>query len=283
MLSVNSSQFVYFRVLRGHHFRYYEASAVNHSCEPNAVFVFKGTNLAIRTIKKIDKGQEVFISYTDQLALKSERHKVLSEQFNFICSCIECVEETREKLFESWKCEMSDCSGFLSNLQTTCAICHHDQFNPKEPSFRECDLDNASNETLTTYLSENELRFPDFNLRMHKLLVQLAGNLMSRNNYEDCLPLELRILENYRRYFDGIHPLKSLQFVRIAKLYSFIGNLKLSLRYFEEALRNVLMTHGEDSKLYVSAMQQYNVDKLDYSQYASGDSDLRIGALSLMS
>ena len=238
--------------------------------------------MAIRAIKNIAEGEEVFVSYTDQLALKSDRQKVLSEQFNFTCFCIECVNQTREKLFQSWKCEQPNCSGYFSNLQETCSVCQRETFHEIVPSFQDSDLENADYESMIALLKKNEKEIPDFNLRMHNFLLQLSNNLMNSNQFENCLPFELRIMENYRKYFEGNHPLKSLQLAKIAKLYSFLGNLKLAIRYFEQALRSVMLTHGEESLLYSSLTQQYNMDRLDYSHHLStrdSTSQLQIAAL----
>jgi SET and MYND domain-containing protein len=41
------------------------ASLMNHSCDPNAVYLFEGTTIRVRSLKPISPGQEIFISYTD--------------------------------------------------------------------------------------------------------------------------------------------------------------------------------------------------------------------------
>lgn len=65
-------------------------SSINHSCTPNAVIVFDGPSLTVRTLEKIHNGEEIFISYVDTVAPFGVRHTELEDQYFFVCTCPRC-------------------------------------------------------------------------------------------------------------------------------------------------------------------------------------------------
>ncbi|EMP37488.1 SET and MYND domain-containing protein 3 [Chelonia mydas] len=71
-------------------------SLLNHSCDPNCVIVFEGRQLLLRSIREIQIGEELTISYIESLMPSSERQKHLKRQYCFECNCLLC--QTQEKL-----------------------------------------------------------------------------------------------------------------------------------------------------------------------------------------
>jgi len=75
-------------------------SLVNHSCQPNAVYVTKqeGSNTVcvLRALKRIEANEVICISYLDLRYLlypRSLRQSLLHIQKNFMCQCDGCVAE----------------------------------------------------------------------------------------------------------------------------------------------------------------------------------------------
>ena len=62
-------------------------SLMNHSCEPNVVTVFEGSELRVRSLRKIKAGEELVQCYTDVTCDVLMRRKRLKEQFFFDCAC----------------------------------------------------------------------------------------------------------------------------------------------------------------------------------------------------
>ncbi|XP_061691658.1 histone-lysine N-trimethyltransferase SMYD5 isoform X1 [Syngnathoides biaculeatus] len=76
-------------------------SSCNHSCIPNAEVSFPDNNflLHLSALNDIDPGQEICISYLDccqRDRSRHSRHKILRENYMFICSCVKCVLQTDE-------------------------------------------------------------------------------------------------------------------------------------------------------------------------------------------
>ncbi|KAF9097491.1 SET and MYND domain-containing protein 3 [Mortierella sp. AM989] len=63
---------------------------MNHSCVPNCVYTFKGSRLECRVIRDIQPGEELTISYIDQIDTTKGRQKQLKAQYNFTCDCPLC-------------------------------------------------------------------------------------------------------------------------------------------------------------------------------------------------
>lgn len=64
------------------------ASLMNHSCDPNAVCLFDGTAIHIRSLKPIYPGQEILISYTDNTMDYHFRNHTLKSKWFFTCTCM---------------------------------------------------------------------------------------------------------------------------------------------------------------------------------------------------
>jgi SET and MYND domain-containing protein len=63
---------------------------INHSCSPNAVIVFDGPKIAVRSLNRIKEGEEVLISYTDSSSVFGLRQAQLKDQYFFTCTCSKC-------------------------------------------------------------------------------------------------------------------------------------------------------------------------------------------------
>lgn len=62
------------------------AAVMNHSCDPNAIYILEGANIRVRSLRPIEVGEEVTIAYTDVTVSRDERRDQLSEWF-FDCAC----------------------------------------------------------------------------------------------------------------------------------------------------------------------------------------------------
>ena len=64
---------------------------LNHSCVPNAVCVFSGPSLSIRSLEPIPKDEEIFICYTDNTISTPIRRAELQSRYFFSCTCQACL------------------------------------------------------------------------------------------------------------------------------------------------------------------------------------------------
>uniref|UniRef100_A0A3B4FL88 Protein-lysine N-trimethyltransferase SMYD5 n=1 Tax=Pundamilia nyererei TaxID=303518 RepID=A0A3B4FL88_9CICH len=76
-------------------------SSCNHSCIPNAEVSFPDNNflLHLSALCDINQGEEICISYLDccqRDRSRHSRHKILRENYLFVCSCPKCVSQMDE-------------------------------------------------------------------------------------------------------------------------------------------------------------------------------------------
>lgn len=99
---------------------------LNHSCAPNCIVVFDGPKCNIRNICKIEKDQELCISYTELLRPPTERRQYLKEHYYFDCWCSRCLHEVKYGTeMNAMKCRNDECKqgvGFRPGLFSTCWI-----------------------------------------------------------------------------------------------------------------------------------------------------------------
>ena len=75
---------------------YIETSIFDHSCEPNAAYIFNGSEMRVRAIKPIHFNEPVYINYTDCKQSRSARQALLLDNYYFTCECTRCTREGRE-------------------------------------------------------------------------------------------------------------------------------------------------------------------------------------------
>lgn len=81
-----------------------EASIFDHSCRPNAIYVFDGIRIMVRAIKDIDLSkEEVLISYVDARNLREVRKSHLKDLYYFDCNCEVCNSDIDESDLEAIK------------------------------------------------------------------------------------------------------------------------------------------------------------------------------------
>ncbi|XP_068131295.1 histone-lysine N-methyltransferase SMYD1 isoform X2 [Hyperolius riggenbachi] len=71
---------------------------VNHDCWPNCTVIFNNGKIEIRSLGKINKGDELTVSYVDFLNLSEDRQKQLKKQYYFDCTCEHCSKKTKDDL-----------------------------------------------------------------------------------------------------------------------------------------------------------------------------------------
>ena len=68
------------------------AALINHSCRPNAHHLSEGSELVVRSCRKIAKNEEITISYIDPTQCFEERQKALFTGYAFTCQCCRCTD-----------------------------------------------------------------------------------------------------------------------------------------------------------------------------------------------
>jgi len=80
------------------------ASMFNHSCAPNCreSFLFRraqSPTIVYHAMRKIEKGEELFVSYVDYRFSYKERREKLEETYGFVCECSRCISEASNSIY----------------------------------------------------------------------------------------------------------------------------------------------------------------------------------------
>ncbi|KAJ1646954.1 hypothetical protein LPJ64_001628 [Coemansia asiatica] len=71
----------------------------NHSCLPNALFIYSEADglQIVRALDDIEEGEEISISYIDGLRPRCERQTTLQEVYFFACKCARCAGDNTDR------------------------------------------------------------------------------------------------------------------------------------------------------------------------------------------
>ncbi|XP_068795425.1 histone-lysine N-methyltransferase SMYD3 isoform X3 [Struthio camelus] len=219
---------------------YPSMSLLNHSCDPNCVIIFEGYQLLLRSVREIQIGEELTISYIESLVPTSERQKHLMRQYCFECDCLLCRNQDKdtEKLAgeeHAWK-EVRDAVNGVRY--------------PKSKEEWEQVL-----ATCQSLLSSNAGRLPDTNIYQLKMLDCAMDACINLGSWEEALNYGSRTLGPYRLYYPGFHPLRAVQLMRVGKLQYSQDMFPQALETLKQAYNIMKVTHGADHSLMQALME----------------------------
>uniref|UniRef100_T1IMZ4 MYND-type domain-containing protein n=1 Tax=Strigamia maritima TaxID=126957 RepID=T1IMZ4_STRMM len=117
---------------------YLGASILDHSCQPNASFVFDGPTLLLTATEDIPQldASNVFISYVGTLASTKERQDRLKQIYYFDCTCIKCQDVESDLIKRSIVCPNANCTypTVIKNGSFNCFNCGKVKFEKGKQS-----------------------------------------------------------------------------------------------------------------------------------------------------
>ncbi|XP_011163274.2 histone-lysine N-methyltransferase SMYD3 isoform X1 [Solenopsis invicta] len=102
---------------------YLGASVIDHSCKPNAIVIFEGTTIVVKTLTDLPSldWSQIKISYTNLLETKKDIREKLYSSYYFWCDCERCKKE--EPMDEAAACPNSSCDAPCSIEVNECVKC----------------------------------------------------------------------------------------------------------------------------------------------------------------
>lgn len=105
---------------------YLAASILDHNCEPNAVAVFEGRTLSIRSIGGMSNvnWDKIFISYIDVMDATETRRQSLKKNYYFWCACRKCVSHAiEEQIMTAAQCPNCQDQYYVDERMDGCGGC----------------------------------------------------------------------------------------------------------------------------------------------------------------
>ncbi|KAG7375448.1 SET and MYND domain-containing protein 3 [Phytophthora boehmeriae] len=102
-----------------------EGALFNHDCDPNCVVSFCGQQMQVRTVRDVEAGEELTVSYIELLQPTHARREELKNSYFFECACARCQDAIQEEgVQEDWfldglecgECEASGVGGVVREI-----------------------------------------------------------------------------------------------------------------------------------------------------------------------
>ncbi|XP_026481492.1 histone-lysine N-methyltransferase SMYD3-like [Ctenocephalides felis] len=242
---------------------YLGISIVDHSCTPNAVVVFEGTTLYIRTLQDLPSlnWSEIFISYIDLLNTTEARRIDLKSTYYFLCTCYHCLDDSETKLMNSACCMNAFCdepidasfSDKICNKCTTKVSEEHMQTYHEVKEFIEMKLEEMKD---IAYLDVCKICLKKMSGILHpknilyvKILDMAFESAIQMCLWNDAISYGNQLLHGFRLYYGNFHPLLGLLYLKLGKIL-LLQNQPESLERLKNAQEILKITHGEKHELY---------------------------------
>ncbi|XP_011704687.1 PREDICTED: histone-lysine N-methyltransferase SMYD3 isoform X2 [Wasmannia auropunctata] len=238
---------------------YLGASVIDHSCKPNAVVVFEGTTVIVRTLMDLPSldWSQIRISYIDLLSSNNNRREELRSSYYFWCDCERCKKE--EPMAEAAACPNSSCDSPCSIEADECEKCGEKMSVEFKETFREVvDFTIHHLEKMKTmaYLDVSKICLKKQKGVMYKFNIQHVRTLemahiaaMNLKCWEDAEFYGKELMPGYLLYYGEIHPLTGLLYLTTGKIQLHLGKPKEALRALNKANTVLMITHGDKHSL----------------------------------
>lgn len=241
---------------------YLGVSVTDHSCEPNAVATFEGTELHIYVTEDMEclDWSKIFISYIDLLNTKKQRRQELKDNYFFLCMCSKCINEPENIEMKSGVCRNKNCSEMVDMSLNNCSKCgtgispgHRNTYNEVLSMTKQ----NLENMKETTYLDICKMCLPRQKNVLHplslwhvKTLDAALESALALEKWNDALEFAIQLIPGFKKFYGMWNPLLGLLYAKIAKLQLNEGFFKEAQHNLQEALKIIEVTFGRDHSLY---------------------------------
>lgn len=242
---------------------YLGPSIMDHSCKPNAVAIFEGTTIIIRTIKDLPclDWSQIRISYIDILKTTRERREELLSSYYFWCNCEKCEEP--EPMAEAAKCPNKFCTYPCSSDADICENCNTrfpEEFRETFEEVSEFTAHHLQSMKNVVYLDVSQMCLKKQEGVLHPLNVQHVQTLQaafdsstSLQHWEEAESYAKKLIDGYLLYYGEIHPLVGILYLMTGKIQLYLKKPKLALEALKKASAVLTITHEEKHTL----MQKY--------------------------
>jgi len=223
---------------------YSVSNFINHSCEPNAIAIYKGKRQFIYALKDIQENEEINISYCNYIKPFYDRHNYLIENYFFECQCKKCLKEqkgTSTTLIcqncKKDKIYQTDIEKFI------CQKCSKD-FTPEEIKIIDQQINKLKKEMGTQNL-ENRVKswekirelVDDESGHYHEVLEIISRMYVSEERYEEAYAADRVLLNKMKKWYMSNDPMIGWKYLELAKLASALTKYKKAKEYVAKGLK----------------------------------------------
>jgi SET and MYND domain-containing protein len=238
---------------------YLMPSLFNHSCNPNVIAIFDGFNLKLRTIRPVESGHQLFVSYVDLLETRERRCRHLQKYYLFTCACGRCSENYDESIDQ----QMVATSSSLSD-EIQCKELYREGFKTIEDVQKlkkSNDWDSILDIT-TKFLKNHSSALGDYNVLIVKMREILMDSYIEFSEWSKSLDVARALIGPYEKYYHHYNPVIGLHYCKMAKLIQQISedtpNLMESMTFFDKAVGILNVAFGASNPIVMETQGAMN-------------------------
>ncbi|XP_069488299.1 histone-lysine N-methyltransferase SMYD1 isoform X2 [Ambystoma mexicanum] len=214
---------------------------VNHDCWPNCTVIFNNGKIELRALGKVNKGDELSVSYVDFLNLSTERKEQLKGQYYFDCTCEHCTKGLKDDLMLAAKAdgetkpsadEVKEVMQFSKEtLEKIGKARTEGQYHEVMKLCREC-------------LKKQEPVLADTNIYLLRIL-SIASEVMSYlQSFETAADYARRMVEGYMKLYHPNNAQLGMALMRAGVTHWHAGIIDVGHGMICKAYAVLLVTHG---------------------------------------
>ncbi|XP_029448919.1 histone-lysine N-methyltransferase SMYD1 isoform X2 [Rhinatrema bivittatum] len=212
---------------------------VNHDCWPNCTVIFNNGKIELRSLGKINKGEELSVSYVDFLNLCEERRQQLKRQYYFDCTCEHCTRRLKEDLMLAVKDENKPSQEAVKQviqfskdtMEKISKARSEGAFHEVVKLCREC-------------LKKQEPVLADTNIYMLRILSIASEVLSYLQNFEEAADNARKMVEGYLKLYHPNNAQLGMAVMRAGVTHWHAGLIEVGHGMICKAYAILLVTHG---------------------------------------
>lgn len=254
---------------------YKTASLINHSCDPNCIALFDGTDICIRSIKDIKPGEELLLTYVSLISPLEIRQADLKEGYMFECKCHVCTaQKYNDFQMRNFKCEACPCkihvislsensSSYDGSCIKSCAcdtVCKVSEEQLKMVNSCTDELEAFYNsikvvpspeelKNLQACLIKSEKYLGETNINLVQCYEVAMDGCLEEGDWKGALKYGKKLEKPYQTYHSNYHPTLGLHYFKQGKLEVLSENLREGVAYYQKAIKILSVSHGENHEL----------------------------------
>ena len=227
---------------------YLGASALDHSCCPNAIwYSINNKELIIKTIEKVEHYSEIRITYLPNLyESTNQRREQLLKLYYFLCQCSTCLDFASNSMKSSMKClncqygcvplQSGICSDCDSEMDTFAINKSKKLKSEIHQAIHDVDVKNFESRRIFDNLyDQSKVWLHSYDQDFMELLHNVWNNYLDQQNYQN----DQKGLEIAQLMFTNFCQTVPQYFPRIGLRRITLANLCCSLNLFGDALEHV--------------------------------------------
>lgn len=219
---------------------YLSCSLINHSCVPNCIAVFDRLQLNIRTLRDLKEGEELTISYVEQLAPSYDRQDELQNIYRFKCDCPACHNRIHDGNM------LSDFNNEILSINSSKITAVKRFLEDLEKSRKAGDYGEIRDLT-SGFIARQVLPLENvYMARIHDFSMDACIQLQK---FEEAFTHGAMALKAYRTYLQEVHPLTGLQMMKLGKILLYTRKNGEAIRMLVEALKVLQITHSHKGEV----------------------------------